>query len=115
MAGNSTGTAKRKQGGIGKPFQKGVSGNPSGRPKNTQEQKDALVAIKELAPTAAKMLEEIITDRKAPTASRVKAIEIILNRTYGMPNASIKLESFDFSALDAVHYGNDDTGGTAQE
>lgn len=97
-------------------FKPGKTGNPGGRPKRTQEQKDALAEIRDLAPTAAATLKEIMTGKGYQTASRVKAAEIVLNRTYGMPNASVKLESFDFSALDAVHYGkDDDAGGTAQE
>lgn len=67
----------------GRPFQKGQSGNPSGRPKKTQEQKDALEMIKALAPEAVERLKEIITGPSIRPDTRLKAIEIVLERTYG--------------------------------
>lgn len=42
MAANSTTTVKKR--GPGRPFVKGQSGNPSGRPKQTQAQKEAVAA-----------------------------------------------------------------------
>ena len=73
--------------GIGRPFEKGKSGNPSGRPKQTQEQKDALAMIRELAPVAVERLKDIITDKRVKADTQLKAIEIILERTYGKPVA----------------------------
>ena len=73
--------------GRGRPFEKGKSGNPSGRPKQTQEQKDALAMIRELAPIAVERLRDIITDKHVKADTQLKAIEIILERTYGRPTA----------------------------
>lgn len=81
MAANSGKTAR------GRPFQKGQSGNPSGRPKQTQEQKDALAMIKELAPVAVEWLREVLTNEKTKPEIRLRAIEMVLDRAYGKPVA----------------------------
>lgn len=81
MAANSGKTAR------GRPFQKGQSGNPSGRPKQTQEQKDALSMIKELAPVAVEWLREVLTNEKTKPEIRLRAIEMVLDRAYGKPVA----------------------------
>ena len=69
-------------------FKPGQSGNPSGRPKQTQEQKDALAMIRALAPDAAIRLKEIIQDPNVKTADQLRAIEIILDRAYGKAYAN---------------------------
>lgn len=79
MAANSEKTAR----GRGRPFQKGQSGNPRGRPKQTKEQKDALAMIRDMAPEAAERLREIIRDPDVSTKDLLKAIEIIFDRTFG--------------------------------
>ena len=84
MAANSTKTAR----GPGRPFEKGKSGNPKGRPKQTQEQKDALKMIRDLAPLAAEKLCEIIQNPDVKTTEQLRAIEIILDRAYGKGCAS---------------------------
>lgn len=84
MAANSEKTAR----GRGRPFQKGQSGNPKGRPKQTQEQKDALAMIRALAPEAAERLREIIRDPNVKVDAQLRAIEIVLERTYGKAYAN---------------------------
>lgn len=80
-------------------FKPGQSGNPSGRPKQTQEQKDALQAIRELAPTAAEKLREIIENPATEPRDRLRAIDMVLERTYGKADAHIELTQPDFTAL----------------
>ena len=93
-------------------FKPGQSGNPAGRPKQTPEQRDALQMIRELAPAAAEQLREMITNPVTGQAARLRAIEIILERTYGKPDAHIELTQPDFTALHeafaAMHHDRPD-------
>ena len=63
--------------GKGRPFQKGVSGNPGGGPK-------VLGDVQELArqrsPEAIDTLSKIMRDEKAPPAARVAAANALLDR-----------------------------------
>ena len=68
--------------GKGRPFEKGVSGNPGGRPR-------VLGDVQELArqqsPQAINTLADIMSDEKAPPAARVAAANALLDRGYGKP------------------------------
>lgn len=59
------------------------SGNPAGRPKQTQEQKDALAELRRAAPKAIETLIEIMGNKKARGADRLKAAEMAIQYTYG--------------------------------
>jgi hypothetical protein len=67
---------------IGKPFKKGQSGNPGGRPK-------AVAEVQELArqhtTDAVQTLVSIMTDPKSAPAARVSAANSLLDRGYGKP------------------------------
>lgn len=102
-AANSKETAKKKGKPRGKPFQKGVSGNPSGRPPTTPEQRDALQAIRDLAPDAAKVLKSMLGDAKIPPAQRLRAAELILDRAYGKAEAKVEVSTADGSVMAEVH------------
>lgn len=89
MAANSKLTAKKPR---GRPFVKGQSGNPNGRPKATQEQRDALEAVRALAPEASEVLHLLMTDEKTPAAVRLRAVTEVLDRTYGKAEQPVKVE-----------------------
>ena len=105
MAANSEKTARGK----GRPFTKGQSGNPKGRPKLKQEERDALAMIRSLAPEAADTLRSVLHSETAPPAAKIRAAEIILDRTYGKAEATVNVLATDYSALDEAFeaMGND--------
>jgi len=68
--------------GPGRPFQRGQSGNPSGRPKTDQTITDLARAH---CPRAIEVLAELMNDPKATASARTMAAEKLLDRGYGRP------------------------------
>lgn len=68
-------------------FMKGVSGNPSGRPKQDPEVKEIFKAA---LPHAAERLVQLIDSRKELVA--IKAIEIIFDRTQGKAPQAVSMD-----------------------
>ena len=66
-------------------FAPGTSGNPSGRPKQTKEQADALEAIRALVPDAVGEVKRLLLAKDTPPAVKFRLAELILDRTYGKP------------------------------
>src|SRR5262245_26027894 len=67
---------------IGRPFKKGQSGNPGGRPKVVAEIKDL---ARRHTDEALDTLAAIMRNPKASAAARVSAANAILDRGYGKP------------------------------
>jgi hypothetical protein len=84
---NSTKTAKRR--GPGRPFVKGQSGNPHGRPVLPDELKQMCQAK---AADAIRIAASILEDEEQPAVARLKASEIILDRGYGKASQHIEAE-----------------------
>ena len=83
MAENSKGTAKR---GKGRPFVRGQSGNPTGRPRLPAALKERAQAYSvEMIDT----LHELATDKAQPGSVRVSAAIAVLDRGYGKPTAIV--------------------------
>ena len=72
--------------GKGRPFPKGVSGNPGGRPKVLSDVQDL---ARKRSPDAINTLAAIMDDQKAPPAARVAAANSLLDRGYGKPTQPI--------------------------
>ena len=74
-------------------FLPGSSGNPSGKRKPTWEEREALEEIKKLAPGVAGRMKDLLDDENTPANVKVKILEMILERTYGRPEAAVKLKT----------------------
>ena len=74
-------------------FLPGKSPNPGGRPRQTDEERDALQSIRKLAPGVADKMTELLNNPRVPAIAKVRILEIILERTYGKPETAIKLNS----------------------
>ena len=74
-------------------FLPGKSPNPGGRPKQTDEEKDALEEIRKLAPGVADRMVSLLDNQRVPAIAKVRILEIILERTYGKPETAIRLNN----------------------
>jgi hypothetical protein len=82
MAANSQKAAKPR--GKGKPFAKGQTGNPSGRPKLTPEEHDLIAACKAKTPDALAVIEGLMLESQSDKV-RLSAALSIIERAWGKP------------------------------
>ena len=88
MAANREKTEKKSRGN-GKPFAKGKSGNPSGRPKVPQEFKDL---AKEKSLDALNKIIEIMENPESDKKDVLRASEMIIDRAWGKATQQIEAD-----------------------
>ena len=71
-------------------FQKGLSGNPGGRPRKND---DLVQAARDKTHAALDTLTSIMSNKRAPAAARVAAAREILDRGWGRPTQDVRLEA----------------------
>jgi hypothetical protein len=91
---NSTKTARAVP---GRPFKKGVSGNPKGRPKTPKEFKE--LCFKDGVPKA---FECLVNELENLGKDRVKACEILMAYGLGKPSQSLEHSGADGGPLEIV-------------
>lgn len=67
----------------GRPFPPGVSGNPGGRPKDTDEIKAGKEMLRRSMPEAVRAVVEVLNNPEAKVSERLTAATIILDRVLG--------------------------------
>ena len=66
------------------PAPRGVSGP-------TQGERLTMAKLRELGPAAVDTIQEILESDTAPARDRLRAVEIVLDRIYGKPTASVQV------------------------
>ena len=76
----------------GRPWPKGTSGNPGGRPKVAA---DVRALARQLTAQALNALAEIMEDSGTPAAARISAAKELLDRGWGKAPAALIMAPFD--------------------
>ncbi len=82
------------------PDGKFLPGNRCGRHTLTGEQREALEEIRKLAPKVAEKMAAMLDDETVPAAAKIRIMETILDRTYGKPEAAVRLNA-DIASAEA--------------
>lgn len=89
--------AKRNSNGT---FAAGSSGNPAGRPKRSEQEKEVIDEMCRLVPAALGTLNQMLTGENVPGYLRMKAAEIVFDRVCGKPMTALELDGYDdFQAM----------------
>lgn len=97
MAENSDGTAKRRRG-PGRPFPKGVSPNPGGRPPMSESKREAQELLAEGGPGAVRYLTSVYRDEMAPTKERIAAAKVFVDKLEAM-KLDVKVDTTDDAGI----------------
>ena len=83
-------------------FLPGQSANPGGKKKKTQEEARALEMIRAATPEAVDILLNLLRAEKGVSSlTKVKIIEMMLDRTYGKPDTAVKVTTEQLTVEEA--------------
>lgn len=88
----------------GKPFAKGTTGNPGGRPARTAEEIDLIQACKDKTPQALAVLVRIMEGGEKER-DQLTAAAMIIERAYGKAEQPIKADIDGKVTVEIVRYG----------
>lgn len=83
---------KRKSNGT---FAAGSSGNPAGRPKRTDQEREIIESMGTLVPQAVTIVRDMLNDQKMPAYLRLRAAEIVFERVAGKPMTSMEMDHLE--------------------
>ena len=73
-------------------WEKGVSGNPSGRPKRTASEKKTLEKLKRLADDVPEVLSCLLHSESTSASLKVRICELLIDRAFGKPASDTERE-----------------------
>ena len=73
-------------------FAAGSSGNPAGRPKRTDREREIIESMGTLVPQAVTIVRDMLNDQKMPAYLRLRAAEIVFERVAGLPMTALELD-----------------------
>ena len=90
-------------------FVKGVSGNPSGKPKELQ---NVVMQARRMTPLVLRTLRRILLDEQASKQAKVAACQVVLDRGWGRAKQAIESDvtlhgDSLIEALDSISASND--------
>jgi hypothetical protein len=88
-----------KEAAKGRPFAKGRSGNPGGRPKVPESVREACRA---LTSDAIETLKSVMADPQSPPNARVAAANAVLDRAWGRPTTESELRIGGIAGAPAI-------------
>lgn len=103
MTDNSEKTAAKQR---GKPFSKGATGNPAGRPKRTEQELDLIAACKAKTPDALAVIESIMANGENER-NRFAAAMAIIERGYGKAIQQVDAKVDASLTVEIVRFGED--------
>ncbi len=74
-------------------FKPGQSGNPNGRPKESEAVKNAKTAMSKMTPKVVEQMEEALNSEDTKLSDKIKIWEIIFDRVYGRPQQAVEVDA----------------------